>query len=140
MRASTQGRSVSKDWAKVCRWKKKKKNCFENLSTSCDWANRFAVMVVVVVVAVEIVVAVGSLTGRRFHIVVVGWRSYKFVVVDHKVVLAVCCHRMTYFAEVDMNHLDMVVAVSHCSSDKMFAMVMAVGSLTGRRFHIVVVG
>ena len=30
-----------------------------------------------------------------------------------------------------------VVAVAHCSSGKMFAMAMAVGSLTGRCFHVV---
>ena len=80
----------------MCCWEKKKeKNCFENLGTSCNWANHLDMMVAVVAVAhcssgkvLEVAMAVGSLAGRCFHIVVVGWSSYELVV-DHKVVMVV---------------------------------------------------
>ena len=46
--------------------------------------------------------------------------------VDYKVVLAVYCHCMTYFAEVDTNHLDMMVVDAAVAVTKVPEMKVAV--------------
>ena len=57
--------------------------------------------------------------------------------VDHKVVLAVYCHCMTYFVDVDTNHLDMMVVVAVVAVTKVPEMKVAVeivavvGSMVG---------